>query len=176
MRARERAKRTMLGLVAASDGKLVGKLRLYKAFYRAHILYFEETGLELTGYPIVHMTNGPGIDNADDLIDEMEEEGTLYEAVGNGGREKECVYTTVGVRRLEEDAEKADAIRKAVEWANALDEDELKAASHNRSWRESGSGREQNIFVDLLSDERVLQIRKESDARLERIEDLLLAA
>lgn len=174
-RARERAKLTMLRLVAASNGRLVGKLRLYKAFYCAHLLYFRETGLELTGYSIVHMTNGPGIDNADDLIEELEQEGTLLETVGNGDREKECVYTTVGGGQLEEDPEKAEAIRMAVEWANALDEEELKAASHNRSWKESGNGREQNIFVDVLPDADVIRIRSEAKERLARIEGLVPA-
>jgi hypothetical protein len=174
-RARERAKRTILGLVSASNGRLVGKLRLYKAFYRAHLLYFEKTGLELTGYSIVHMDNGPGIDNAGDLIDELMDEGTLQEIIGNGDRKKEHVYVTIGCIRVEDDEDKAEAMLKAVQWANSLDEEELKVASHNRSWHESVSGKEQNIFVDVLTDDRVNQIRTEADDRLARIKNLVAA-
>jgi hypothetical protein len=172
-KARERAKRTILGLVAASDGRLVGKLRLNKAFYRAHLLYFEETGLELTGYPIVHLEQGPGIDNADDLIDELEQEGRLLESIGNGPRKRERVYELVGTPVSDEDVDKTNAIKRAVVWANALTEEELKLGSHNRSWEESGMGKQQNIFVDVLSSERVLSIRAEADERLAKIEDLL---
>jgi hypothetical protein len=176
LRARERAKRTIIGLVATSDGRLVGKLRLYKAFYRAHLLYFEDTGLDLTGYSMVHMPNGPGIDNAKDLIQELKETGTLTETVGNGVRTKECVYTTPEGIPLEEDEERLDAMRRAVAWANALTEEELKDGSHNRSWRESVNGEEQNIFVDVLSDARVAEIRNEAWERLSQVEELVGAA
>jgi hypothetical protein len=174
-RARERAKRTMLELVRASDGTLVSKLRLYKAFYRAHLLYFEETGLELTGYPIVHMPNGPGIDDADLLIRELQALGVLEESQGSGDFENERVYIVVGDAPAEQDAEKAAAIRAAVEWANALSITALKRESHKQSWHESGMGSEQNIFIDTMTKERVSQIRDEAEERLFRIEDLATA-
>jgi hypothetical protein len=174
-RARERAKRTILELVRASDGKIVSKLRLHKAFYQAHLLYFEETGLELTGYPIVHMPNGPGIEDADPHIRELEAAGVLEESEGNGDFDNERVYTVVGEAAPELDAEKAAAIRAAVEWANALSITALKRESHKQSWHESGMGREQNIFVDAMTKERVSQIRGEAEERLFRVEDLATA-
>lgn len=174
-RARERAKLAIVGLVAASEGRLVGKLRLYKAFYKAHLIYFESTGLDLTGYSMVHMPNGPGIDNAQELIDELMESGALLEAVGNGDRAFERVYTLGPNVPTEADAEKSEAIRQAADWANALTERELKDGSHNRSWRESFNGEEQNIFVDTLSDERVGEIRREGLDRLGQIELLVEA-
>ena len=86
-------KRVIVALVSASKGKLVGKLRLYKAFYRAHLEYFSATGLDLTGYPMVHMQDGaPGIDNAQELIDELREDGHLVEKVGTPRRPNERVY------------------------------------------------------------------------------------
>ena len=174
-RARDRAKKLIVGLVAASDGKLVGKLRLYKAFCRAHLLYFEETGLELTGYPIVHMPNGPGIDNAAELIDELRQDGVLNEAIGNTDRAHERIYTTVGEATVEQDPEKSEAIRKAVEWANALTYKELKDGSHNRSWRESGMGAEQNVFLDVVEDARIDDMRAEAKSRLARMQSLASA-
>jgi hypothetical protein len=149
----------------------VGKLRLYKAFYRAHLLYFEDTGLDLTGHSMVHMPNGSGIGQAQDLIQELMESGALVETIGNGTRTKEHVYTTPEGLHLEEDEERLDAMRRAVAWANALTEEELKDGSHNRSWRESVNGEEQNIFVDVLSDARVAQIRNEARERLSQVEE-----
>lgn len=119
---------------------------------------------------MVHMPNGPGIDNAQELIDELMEAGVLREVVGNGDRTRERVYTIEGVVPIEEDVDKLDAIRRAVAWANGLTEKELKDGSHNRSWRESESGEEQNIFIDVLGDERVDEIRREAKERFAQIE------
>lgn len=171
--ARERAKRTILGLLDASGGRLEGKLRLYKAFYRAHLNYFEATGLELTGYPIVHMPNGPGIDNAQELIDELSEAGLLKETIGNGTKLNERVYEVIGDSCREEDPDKVAAIAAAVKWAKTLSEKQLKDGSHNRSWREGISGKEQNIYVDELPPERVEQIRREAGKRLAGLEKLV---
>ena len=61
----ELAKQVICAIVEAAGGKLEGQVRLYKAFYYAH-LYCWENAAEgvLTDYPIVRMPNGPGIDRA----------------------------------------------------------------------------------------------------------------
>src|SRR5580700_9796459 len=62
---RDRAKLVICAIIDAMGGAVNGKLRLYKAFYYSHIVYFQSgPGIVLTGYPIVKMPLGPGIDNA----------------------------------------------------------------------------------------------------------------
>ncbi len=146
---------------------------MYKAFYRAHLNCFETTGLELTAYPIVHMPNGPGIDNAQELIDELSEAGQLRETVGNGLKLSERVYEVVGKVTQEEDQEKVAAIAEAISWANSLNEQQLKDGSHNLSWREGNTGLQQNIYVDGLSEERVDEIWQNANKRMAILTDLV---
>ncbi|MDX2065920.1 MAG: DUF4065 domain-containing protein [Fimbriimonadaceae bacterium] len=166
LRARDRAKRTILALVNANGGELVGKLRLYKAFYRAHLDYFRATGLELTGYPIVRMPNGPGIDNATDLIDEMRASGDLTEEIGTRGLEFERAYRARRDNLAELDADQLQAVHSAVQWANSLSSAELSEASHQASWHETVNGQEQPILIDALSAEELVARRSEARARL----------
>ena len=169
-KSRERAKQTIQELVAASGGSLTGKLRLYKAFYKAHLNYFESTGLELTGYPIVHMTNGPGIDNAQELIDEMVASGLLIEQIGTPGRAAERVYI-VDTHIGQLDPEKLTAITEAAKWASELDERQLKEESHQFSWHDSSNGDRMNIFSDTIQADRVIEIRNETQHRLNELSD-----
>ena len=171
-RARTRAKQTVYALINASNGRLVGKLRLYKAFYKAHLEYFEATGLDLTGYPMVHMPNGPGIDNAQELIDELMDEGLIREEIGTPDRPKERVYTCVGQMDEDADDERAEAIRSAVAWANALDEEALKDGSHNRSWNETLPGEAQNIFLDAVPEDRLDGLRNDLEKTAKTLKDL----
>lgn len=149
------------------------KVRLYKAFYKAHLKYFEDTGLVLSRYPIVRMPKGPGIDDGDALLNEMETHGLLKRSVGTPGKEREQVFELTSSLAVDPDGPEYRSILAATKWAQALRTDELSELTHqtSRSWKQGVDGQELDIYADHISDERVLRSResaREMAARLSR--------
>ena len=73
----KKAKQIIKEIIRQAGGRLDGKTRLYKAFYLAHLFYFERSPGLLSDWPIVKMPNGPGIDDGDILIDSMVAAGEI---------------------------------------------------------------------------------------------------
>ena len=71
---KERAKSVILEILHQAGGEL-GKTKLFKAFWLAHLYYCKMAPGYLTDWPIVRMPNGPGIDQADSLILELAHSG-----------------------------------------------------------------------------------------------------
>src|SRR5436309_2913255 len=81
---KERAKRVILELLRQAGGEM-GKTKLFKAFWLAHLYYSKKAPGYLTDWPIVRMPKGPGIDRADQLILELIHSGQIeknYEPKG----------------------------------------------------------------------------------------------
>ena len=53
--SREQAKDVLCQILVAAGGELKKKVALYKAFYFAHLYYWQTGEGTLTDYPIVHM-------------------------------------------------------------------------------------------------------------------------
>ena len=76
---RNKAKAVIAEIIRQSPGdRLEGKVRLFKAFYFAHVYFSRSTAKSsLTGWPIVKMPMGPGIDHSEELLEELVEEGVI---------------------------------------------------------------------------------------------------
>ena len=69
--ARADAKSLILDLIATAGGAFAGTIRLNKAFYFAHLYFWQEEGAVLTTWPIVRLPMGPAIDDYTVLLDEL---------------------------------------------------------------------------------------------------------
>ena len=157
--AHDAAKRVLCQLIEAYDGRLPGKIRLYKAFYAAHLFYWN-TGIgTLTTYPIVRMPMGPGIDNSKNLLDELMADGYIKIGEQYNGPHKENVYELVKPYPFSDSDPSTEAtreaIQKAVLWTKDKTAAELSEETHaySRSWREGKDGEELDIYIDVLSEE-----------------------
>src|SRR5262249_34058970 len=75
---RTNAKQVLLSLVrcAGKDGWL-GKTKLFKAFYFAHLFYAKEQPGILTDWPMARIPQGPGIHDARKLFRELMQDGLM---------------------------------------------------------------------------------------------------
>src|SRR5438034_9436388 len=74
---RATAQQVILELIRQGKGEWVGKAKLFKAFYFAHLYYADERPGILTDWPIVRMPEGPGIHDSGTLFAELVREGYL---------------------------------------------------------------------------------------------------
>lgn len=164
----EQAKQVILEIIATSGGRLAGKTRLYKAFYLAHLYYWENTCGTLTDHSIVRMPMGPGIDDGDLLIAELEAEGRIKISWQFNGPYKEQVLEIAQPVQLDPNDPRFKAIEEAVKWIEGKTAAELSNITHehSRSWREGCDGDVLDIYVDLLEDceyERVKEAVSQAD-------------
>ena len=167
--AREQAKQVILKIVAISGGKLPGKLRLNKAFYAAHVIYWREHEGVLTEYPVVKLPDGPAIDDLDSLLAELETEGALEIGEEEKGPYMETVFTLKTAVTFDPADPAYEPIRRAVQWAKKHTTSELTRLTHGRPSYEAQSriGYEQPIYLDALSEEHIASVRRkvrEADA------------
>ncbi len=167
------AKRVILELIRKADGQVTGKTRLFKAFYFAHLIYFEKNPGLLTNWPIARMPQGPGIHKSEELFDQLVKEGRLViEQV------HENVYPEYRYRLTEKPNDLAPlpadadlAIQRAVDFVKDKTAVQLSQLTHeySRSWIEGKSGDLLDIYIDVIPDDeyerRKAQI-KELDAKL----------
>ena len=155
--AKKRAQAVVLELVTRSrNNEFVGKTRLYKAFYFAHLYFAQAEDGYLTEWPIVRMPNGPGIGDFGDLIGDLVESGNLtVEETTCDGPFPESRYRS--------DAEPdssvlpkgaIDAIDKTLKFIDDKSAGLLSSETHeySRSWKEGKNGDALNIYIDLMDD------------------------
>ena len=117
------------------------------------------------------MPNGPGIDNADDLLGEMVDEGRLDFRVAHVGPYDAMKYSLkTNVVPAELSVEEIGAIKSAVDFVKGKSATELSNITHeySRSWQMAQNGDELNIYVDL-EPERALFARMQAFDRLDGI-------
>jgi hypothetical protein len=152
---KERAKRVILEIIRQSGGS-IGKTKLFKTFWLAHLYYSKKARGFLTDWPIVRMPRGPGIDKADRLIDELIESGNVTRSHEPKGpfMEITCRLTDAP---LDSDISPAatEAIREAVEAVRGHTAESISELSHDdsRSWRNAPNGTELDIYSDLIPDD-----------------------
>lgn len=163
---REAAKRLILKIVAIAGGQLEAKARLHKAFYAAHIIYWRERQGLLTDYPVVKLPNGPGIDDVDGLLAELEAEGALSIVHGTKGPYTQTVIILKAAVQIDPAADDFDAIRRAVRWVKTHTTAQLTRITHNRPSYSVQMGYEQPIYLDSMPEdeyERVREVCEEVD-------------
>jgi hypothetical protein len=151
------AEQVILELVRNAGGQWVGKKKLHKAFYLAHLFYAAERPGVLTDWPIARLPEGPGIHDARDLFGRLLEAGSLTVEEVRVGPYPEHSFrlTDKGPPQgaLPEDARRA--VRQAAEFAIPLSGYELSEITHeySRSWRRGADGDLLNIYIDLIPDD-----------------------
>jgi hypothetical protein len=150
-----RAKRVILELLRQAGGEL-GKTKLFKAFWLAHLYYFKKASGYLTDWPIVRMPNGPGIDKAGSLLGELRVKGKVVINHESRGPFTEICCRIIGEPPQGDLSEAAvSAIKEAVEFVKPLTTEQLSDLSHefSRSWNYKSNGEELDIYTDLIPDD-----------------------
>lgn len=154
---RQLAKDIIVEIIRQAGGTFEGKTRLYKAFYFAHLYYFEDSdGRILSEWPIVRMPQGPGINDGHVLLEELERDGVIALATQLNGPYPESVYLLKNCSGDSPfDCMAESAIRRACEFVFYKRAHELSSFTHefSRSWRETKNGDELNIYQDILDDD-----------------------
>jgi hypothetical protein len=168
---RTHAKDLVLRLVACAEptGGFEGKTRLFKAFYYAHLYFLEDTGRFLTPWPIVRMPRGPGIDEGDDLIRELIQEGSLRSEGIRAGPFPSVRYRLASKADYSTlrhgDPHEVEAVQRAVEHALSRTAEQLTAEVHeySRAWRAAANGESLDLALDVTT--------KEEDEEMETLLD-----
>ncbi len=168
---REQAKRLILKLVCQAGRKgLAGRVRLYKAFYYAHLLYLLREGVPLTGWDLVHMPYGPGVEDGDELISELVEAQTLVattERVGPYPTNRYTLGPAADRRQLKPaSAVEGEIIEEAVKYVTGKTAVALSAELHefSRSWLATSNGDPLDVALDTMTDEEYARLRLEAEA------------
>lgn len=153
--SRQEAKRVIALILDESGGEFFGMTKLYKAFYMAHLYYWEAHSGVLTKHPIVRMPHGPGIDRGPELLLEMCESGTIEVSNRPQGPFSESVYRLLVQSAAEGSAEERASIRRALDFISTKSAAALSAETHefSRTWQQSADGEEMDIYLDLLTDQ-----------------------
>ena|SRR5438132_3692502 len=156
------AKELICQILAAAGGRLEGRLRLYKAFYYAHLFYWQKGCGVLTEHAIVRMPWGPGIHEGKGILDTLQDEGRINITNRPIGPYREHVYELTGPFEINPKNQRYQAVEQAVEWVRNKSAIELSEETHvySRSWREAKDGEVLDIYADLLDDEEYNQIRE----------------
>lgn len=162
------AKQVIVEIVRCAGGRLTGRLKLYKAFYFAHLIFAERASGYLTNWPIVRMPNGPGIDSGATLIRELSLEGRLKLEATKTGPFRTTTFCVAEESLPGEGLPPLaiDAIREAVEFVQARNATELSELTHenSRSWNAAKEGDRLNIYLDNIPNDEFDDRNSELDA------------
>lgn len=161
---RATAEEVILDIVAVRGGRFESKTLLYKAFYLAHLYYWEEHDGVLTHYPIVKMPNGPGLDDGDQLLAGLVSSGRLTREVEPFGPFHREVFTLVEPRPVDPGSARQEAIRKALAFIGTKSAKQVCDEVHefSKSWQNGASGAELPIYMDLLTDADMGKLKEAS--------------
>lgn len=155
MSDKELAKRIIVEIVC-QFGEVPTKSHLYKAFYFAHLYYAKDAIDYLSDWPIVKMPFGPGINDGDSLIHDLEKEGFIETNHTYTGPfpTTEFKATAKSLSELSDSAK--NAIQRAVSFTQSKTAAELTEITHeySHSWNQAeNEGEELAIYIDLLGDD-----------------------
>lgn len=169
---RDLAKQVILQILKQVPGNTLGKTRLFKAFWLAHLFYAKNFPGYLSAWKIVRLPHGPGIDRGTELILELKKSGKIEISHEPKGPYTETVCTLVDQARtpdLPADAVKAikDACDSVTSTETAL---QISDWSHefSRSWNITPNGKELDIYGDLIPDD----VYEERRLRLEELNEV----
>jgi hypothetical protein len=163
---RPRAKQIIVEIIRLHGGEIPTKTSLFKAFYFSHLYYAKSAAGYLSDWPIVRMPNGPGIDDADRLLDELIEDGTLaLRQMRIGPYDAICYRLLKNAIPENLSLDEIEAIKTAVDFVKGKTAGELSSLTHefSRSWRLAEDGEELNIYIDLEPEEQYVRRMKAFD-------------
>jgi hypothetical protein len=149
---KERAKQIIVEIVRLYGGRSKSKTGLFKAFYFAHLFYVRRAIGYLSNWPIVKMPGGPGIEQADKLLQELVDEGKLTVRIEQIGPYDAIQYEVPeGSTPADLSLAAIDAIREAVVFVKDKTATELSDLTHefSRSWNNAEMGDELNVYIDI---------------------------
>jgi len=156
---KNRAKQVILEILRRTGGPL-DKVRLYKAFYHAHLIFAETNPGFLSAWPFARMPRGPGIDMGSKLLEELQATGILTQQ-GSG---EAAVYVVTDEKAQVEPlpAPAQDAIQQAVEKVLSQTPEQASDQTHeqSRAWQEGRNGDILNIYIDPIPED---EYRKRQD-------------
>ena len=161
---KERAKRIITEILRHCP-QGIGKTKLFKAFWLAHLFYANEQPGFLSDWPVVRMPHGPGIDECGTLFGELTNEGRMKVGCSFNGPFTEISHqlNRQDYERLPEEAERA--VKEAVDFILPRSATACSELSHeySRSWNERANGEEMDIYSDLIPDTDYERLKTESD-------------
>lgn len=170
MSDKKRAKEILVEIIRQCGGDFIeGKTKLFKAFYFAHLFYARKNSDFLSDWPIVRMPRGPGIDNFEELIGELQAEGLVVveECTVGPFPSTKFIVSEKGRLTSSPDAPAVEAIRKTVTYVEHKTAAQLSNETHaySKTWNDTNDGEEMNVYLDLLTDKEYEQ----SQERVSRI-------
>lgn len=153
---REKAKRIFAKIIAAYPGELRGRFRLVKAFYYAHLFYWDENADTLTEHPIVKMDRGPGVKDYRGLLGELCSEKQIEEVEAKPVEgESNRLFRLIESIALDEEDEEDRAIIRACKHVAKYSREELTEKTHreSHSWKEAKEGCTLDIYRDLMNED-----------------------
>jgi hypothetical protein len=165
---RDRAKQVILHILRQAGGSL-GKSMLFKAFWLAHLFYANKSAGFLSGWKIVRLPYGPGVDKGDELILQLKKCGDIALEHEPRGPYSETICKLVKQDSLKDlPTGGIEAIDSAVGVISRHDSvTQISEWSHeaSRSWSTTPNGSELDIYSDLIPDDVYYE-------RKQKLEDL----
>jgi hypothetical protein len=159
------AQDVILEILRTSDGEWVGKTRLFKAFYFAHLYFAKENPGILTSWPMARMPQGPGINNSDELFEQLESIGLVSLEKVHDGPYTEYRYRLTPKGNSQAAAPEAAkrAIEQSVNFCKDKTAAQLSAITHerSRSWNYGQNGDILDIYIDIIPDDEYQKRQKE---------------
>jgi hypothetical protein len=153
---RDRAKQVILHILKQAGGSL-GKSRLFKAFWLAHLFFAKNSPGYLSDWKIIRLPHGPGIHQGDELILQLKKSGILALDHEPKGPYLETICRLVNQDGLVDLPKGAiEAIDSAVRVIGMHDSvSQISEWSHevSRSWNATPNGSELDIYSDLIPDD-----------------------
>jgi|SRR5579864_352698 len=172
---RNRAKQIILQILRQAGGSL-GKTKLFKAFWLAHLFYAKKSTGYLSGWKIIRLPHGPGIDKGDDLILQLKRSGDISLSHEPKGPYTETVCQIVGQDSSQNlPAEAVEAIDSAVKIVAMHDSAaQISEWSHevSRSWNTTPNGSELDLYSDLIPDDLYYERKQKLEELNEVYDDL----
>lgn len=173
VQSREQAKEILVEIVHQAGA--ISKLKLDKAFWLAHLYYYQMAPGFLSDWPVVRLPHGPGIDRAGALLGELEDEERLTLV-----KEQRGPFTEICCRPGKKAAAgilselARQAIGQAVTFVKPLSPADLGEMRNqfSRSWNTTPDGEELDIYTDLQSDEDFENERRQADEMREICKDV----
>ena len=157
---REAAKRVLCAIIQRSGGTFRGQTRLYKAFYWAHLHFWKNYSGMLTTYPIARLPQGPGVDQGEDLLFEMQCQDLIRVAVENSGQYSERVFTLIKQFMVNLTEEELAAVEHGLRMVENKTAKQVSDETHesSRSWKRLSNGKLMDIYEDLLTEDEIAAI------------------
>lgn len=172
----ETAKRLLCAIIQEAGGQLDSQVRLYKAFYWAHLAYYQRFEGMLSDYPMARMPQGPGIDRGEDLLFELQASGLLQVSERPiPGMNPERTFKLTAGFVVNVTPEEREAIRDGLKKIEGKTAREVSDETHqtSRAWNRKRNGQILNIYEDLLSQEQ-FETAKSADAEAKALLDEVL--